>query len=65
MGYCFMSFNKLKTQGALVASTNHNYRLEEVANADPEKMALNKELIKMESDSYLDEWKKKRETYSD
>ena len=59
MGYCFMDVGKLKTQQAMIASTNHNFRRENVLNADPEKMHLNKVLIEMESDTYWDELQKK------
>ena len=54
MGYCFLSTGKIKTKEQFVQSMAHNYRQEEVLNADPAKKELNKELISLESDSYLD-----------
>ena len=53
MSYCFMAFKKLKTGGALSESMKHNFRQEEVLNADPNKSHLNKELIKLQSEDYL------------
>lgn len=58
MGYCFMAFDKLKTQADMGKRMEHNYRLEKVINADPEKSKLNKELVKLESESYWEAFKK-------
>lgn len=44
MGYCFMTIGKIKTQGALKAKYNHNYRLADVENADPALFYKNKTL---------------------
>ena len=54
MSYCFLSAGKLKTKEDFAQSMNHNFRREEVANADPTKSALNKELIKLEATDYLE-----------
>ena len=45
MGYCFMSIDKIKTGGQLRAKYNHNYRMVDVSNADPDKKHLNENLF--------------------
>lgn len=55
--YCFMSTEKVKSLGAFTRKMNHNYRLTKVPNADPSREHLNKELIKMDYDSYTDAFK--------
>lgn len=63
MGYCFMSTQKIKSMGQLMAKYNHNYRQVEVDNADPNLANKNEELIKLPADengrqlSYNDAWK--------
>lgn len=47
MGYCFMSIDKIKTGGKLRAKYNHNYRMVDVSNADPDKKHLNEELVSL------------------
>ena len=47
MGYCFMSIDKIKTGGKLRAKYNHNYRMVDVSNADPDKTHLNEELVSL------------------
>lgn len=54
MGYCFLSTGKIKTKEQFEQSMAHNYRRDEVLNADPSKKELNKELIALESENYLD-----------
>ncbi len=45
MAYSFVSISKIKTMGSMVSKYNHNYRKEDVTNADPELAHLNEELI--------------------
>lgn len=47
MGYCFMTIQKVKTIGQLVSKYKHNYRTVTVDNADPDKIHLNEELVKL------------------
>lgn len=47
MGYCFMTFQKIKTPAEMRARYIHNYREKEVSNVDPQKAFLNEELIKL------------------
>ena len=47
MSYCFMSIEKIKTGGALMAKYHHNYRLVEVENADASLKHRNEELVKL------------------
>lgn len=47
MGYCFMSIEKIKSEGQLSSKYKHNYRTIEVENADLQLKYLNKELIKL------------------
>jgi hypothetical protein len=58
MAYCFMSTEKIKSIGSFTRKMNHNYRLTEVPNADPDRAGLNEELIKMEDASYADAFKR-------
>lgn len=59
MAYAFLRANKLKTREHFIKSMEHNFRLTEVANAEPEKRHLNKELIKLETEDYLSAYAKK------
>ena len=57
--YCFMSTEKIKSFDAFGRKMNHNYRLTNVPNADPDRICDNEELIKMEDASYTDAFKRK------
>lgn len=50
MGYCFMSLKKIHSMGELAAKYNHNYRIADVLNADPNLAYLNSELVKLPRD---------------
>ncbi len=45
MANCYMSIARAKTNSQLNASYRHNFRLEEVPNADRAKQGLNRELV--------------------
>ena len=53
MGYCILRFDKLKTSSALSAKYRHNYRQEEVPNADRTKQGLNRELVPLKYSNYV------------
>lgn len=57
--YAVVKFAKLKTTGEMAASAAHNFRKEQPDNADPAKAYLNEELIKLESQDYIDAYKNK------
>lgn len=60
MAYCFMSTEKIKSLGAFTRKYEHNYRTENVPNADKSRMHLNEEIIKLpENCTYVDAFKKK------
>ena len=59
MGYCFMTFEKIKTRQQLSAKWRHNYREMQVSNADPSKKDLNEELVSMGEKTYLDAFNEK------
>ena len=52
MGYCFMTFEKVKTKGALTRKYEHNYRTGTVPNADPSLAYKNDELVKLNGKTY-------------
>ena len=56
--YSIMRFNKLKTEGQITATYEHNVRIEDVPNADPEKAYLNEEFVRSGL-SYVDAYKKR------
>ena len=49
MGYCFMSTQKIKTMGQMMAKYNHNYRKANVENADPALYNRNEELLPLQN----------------
>ena len=53
MGYCILVIDKVKTAGALAAKYRHNFRIEEVPNADSAKRGRNKELVVMSESDYV------------
>ena len=57
--YCFMSTEKIKSLGAFTRKMDHNFRLNNVPNADPDRKRLNKTLIDMNGESYVDVFKRK------
>ena len=59
MGYCFMAWEKMKTKNHFEKSMAHNFRQESVSNADPEKMHLNKELVKLKDENYWEAYERK------
>lgn len=52
MGYSFMTIEKIKNTNQMVGKYKHNYREIDVLNADPDKKALNKELVSLEGKNY-------------
>lgn len=58
MAYCFMSTEKIKTTGSFINKFNHNFRTKNVPNADKERTHLNKTLIPMKDETYLDAFKR-------
>ncbi len=59
MAYAFMSIEKVKTLSAMSGKMNHNYRLSDVSNADPNRASWNEEIIQMKDDSYVDAYNRK------
>ena len=57
--YAIVRFAKLKTTGAMAASAAHNFRKEQPDNADPSKAYLNEELIRLDSQNYVEAFQKK------
>ena len=57
--YCFMSTEKIKSFDTFNRKMNHNYRLTNVPNADPDRIHDNEEIIKMEEASYVEAFKRK------
>ena len=47
MSYCCFSAKKIKVRGEITARYNHNYRMEDVENADKDMEELNEELIEL------------------
>ena len=62
MGYCFMTFQKIKTAAVMIQSFNHDYRMSAPPNADPEKKALNDIAVPVHNGSYYGEFKHKLDT---
>lgn len=59
MPKCYMRIDKFKTYAALNAAMNHNFRLETVDNADPNRQHLNEELVKMPAgETYNDAYRR-------
>lgn len=58
MGYAYMSIEKVKSINHLNGKMNHNYRLMEVANADP-ACGNNEEIIAMKEKNYTAAFRKK------
>jgi len=54
MGYCFMTIEKVKTKGTMTRKYEHNYRIEPVPNADPNKSHLNDELVPLNGKTYIE-----------
>ena len=52
MGYCFMTFEKIRTKASMTNKYNHNYREMEVLNADPSMAHLNEELVSLGGKNY-------------
>ena len=52
MGYSFMHFEKIKSLSAMDKKYNHNYRKEEVLNADVNLAHLNEELVSLNGKKY-------------
>ena len=48
MSYCFMRIEKIKTETSFKNKYNHNFRQDDVPNADPTKAHLNETLIEMQ-----------------
>ena len=57
--YCYMGIDKIKSMQGFSAKMNHNYRLEDVRNADPDRTHLNEEIIKLEYESYVEAFRTK------
>lgn len=60
MGYCFMSMEKIITGADFVRKYEHNYRTENVPNADKSKAHLNDELICLNGKTYLEVFEEKK-----
>ena len=62
---CFMRIEKIKTYGALTARYNHDYRIADVDNADPERKGKNEILFALPKDAdgntmgYYEAWQKR------
>lgn len=54
MGYSFMTFQKIKSPQVLMKKYKHNYRLIDVANADPRFKKYNEEIKSLYGLSYKD-----------
>lgn len=57
--YCYMGIDKIKSMQSFSVKMNHNYRLEDVPNADPNREHLNEELIKLEHKTYEEAFREK------
>lgn len=54
MGYCFMHIDKVKSVAQMKNDYTHNFRLVEVANANPQLSCFNDEIVSLNGRSYED-----------
>ena len=54
MGYCFMHIDKVKSVAQMKNDYTHNFRLVEIANANPQLSCFNDEIVSLNGRSYED-----------